>query len=252
LRAGGQLIAVSSQEQNEANKAKAAWGISYPMIGDPALVIAKELHRRGILTLYVDTDKWTKGDMKGLRTYKEGMIQPGICALTREWIKLYGWSLTPSAGNFGGATGRVHARDAWKAINRSLSGDFSLADYEPEYASKPKGGNGFLPRFFLKAMLLAEGNFIRPLGFELPPDGVSGRGKSHFNLKFLKNGTKWLVVLVAFALFASANPKRAVATALLYGAYFQVYCDPVYQHSWHLNSTASNNQLPSIAAKSRF
>ena len=63
--AGGQIIGVSSQDNDEAQKAKEAWKIEYEIVGDPSLVIAKELYERNILTLWVDQDKYTIGDMKG-------------------------------------------------------------------------------------------------------------------------------------------------------------------------------------------
>ena len=41
---GGQLIGVTSQTQTEAMQAQKAWGLSFPLVGDPQLVLAKELY----------------------------------------------------------------------------------------------------------------------------------------------------------------------------------------------------------------
>ena len=58
---------------------------------------------------------------------------------------------------------RLHAPDALTAIQKSLAGDTSFAEWSPEYLSSNQ--ISFAQRLFFKAILLAEGNFIVPLGY---------------------------------------------------------------------------------------
>ena len=215
--ADGQLIGVCSQEQDEIDKAQTAWGIDFPILADPQCFIAGVLKERAGLDLYIDRDKWTVGDMKGHRSYQVGMYEPGVCAVRQDLTKLYSWALKPTAANTGGAMGRVHAADAWKAIQLSLSGDFSLADWEPEYTleGKPRM-NGFM----FKLITLAEGNFIRPLGMELPEDGGVGEGHetgaSHFATVRRKNMRK---VAAAGLVSVAALWKKPLPAAVLLALY---------------------------------
>ncbi len=257
--AGGQIIGVSSQDNDEAQKAKEAWKIEYEIVGDPSLVIAKELYERNILTLWVDQDKYTIGDMKGLRTYKEGMMEPGVAAITKDWEKLYAWALIPSRKNSGGATGRVHAKDAMKAIERSLSGDKSLANWVPEYVENPRQNgmmntNTLAGRTMFKAMMLAKGNFIRPVGLELPEDGVSGKGYKHFQDSITTQFTKIGGASVAMALLARKFPRAIASFLVLYGIYHEYVCEPVYTASWLMEegSNLDKNVLPRLVQQSKL
>ena len=172
-------MGVCSQEQDEIDKAQTAWGIEFPILADPQCFIAGVLKEQADLDLYIDTAKWTVGDMKGHHTYQVGMFEPGVCAVKPEGgglTKLYSWALYPSAANSGGAIGRVHATDAWKAIQLSLTGDFSLADWVPEYTTAPPPPVSAINSVLRRWTQVAHGNFIRPLGFELPEDGGVGPG----------------------------------------------------------------------------
>ena len=178
--------------------------------------IAPPLNERAGLDLYIDRDKWTVGDMKGHRSYQVGMYEPGVCAVKQDLTKLYSWALKPTAANTGGAMGRVHAADAWKAIQLSLTGDLSLADWEPEYTLEGTRMNSVM----FKLITLAEGNFIRPLGMELPEDGGVGEGHetgaSHFATVRRKNMRK---VAAAGLVSAAALWKKPLPAAVLLALY---------------------------------
>ena len=95
-----------------------------------------------------------------------------MVVLGRDFQKLFGWALIPSSSNAGGAVGRIHASDVLYATKKSLSGDLSLSDWTPEYAS-PGFGVGswkiWIRNMVMKWLLLAEGNFIRePARLVLP------------------------------------------------------------------------------------
>ena len=70
------------------------------------------------------------------------------------------------------------------------------------------------------------------------------RGTGHFNGKFIKNGAKLAVAALATVLAARAKPRLTLAALLAYAAYFQVYCEPVYQASW--TGKFGKNLLPGM------
>ena len=51
--AGGQLVGVCSQEQDEIDKAQTAWGIDFPILADPQCFIAGVLKEQADLDLYI-------------------------------------------------------------------------------------------------------------------------------------------------------------------------------------------------------
>lgn len=210
------------------------------------------LHEKEILTLYADTEKYGKnGDMVGHNFYEKAMLEPGVCAISKTYKKLYGWALIPAAKNFGGAVGRVRGKDAWKAIKKSLDGDLSLNNWIPDDIANIS--LSWPRRLFVKFLLLAEGNFIRPHGLELPESGVSARGQGHFRKKILKCLGK-LACLVGFiGWLGRTAPKFTVSAVIAYVIYYQIYCEPVYQASWHLNRPKPDgNALPSLYAAAKL
>lgn len=248
INAGGQLIAVSSQEPGDVARAKEQWGIRYPVVSDPALVIAKELHRRDLLTLYVDTEKYTTGDMKGHRTYAEGMIQPGLIALLPDWSKLYAWACIPDAHNMGGAVGRVKPEDFWRAISSSLAGDRSLVDWVPDdVRSSQEGASNIGKQILLRFIMLANGNFIRPLGLELPEEGSNPTFDGHVRGMMAKSLAKLAVMAMVLRSLSQKQPLVAQALMLAYVPYYVLRCEPVYRHSWHMAGNQGNNALLQLA-----
>lgn len=248
LNQGGQLIALSSQEPAEAARAKEQWGIRYPVIGDPKLVVPIELYKRGLLTLYVDVEKYTTGDMKGLRTYEKGMVEPGVVALMPDWTKLYGWACVPSAKNGGGAVGRVTAEDAWTAISASLSGDHSMVDWIPEsVANSTEGFDSVFKQIFLRIVMLAEGNFARPMGLELGEKSNVATFDGHMAKKVAKNLMKVLLLVLLMLQLAHKFPGLASFCFCLHIVYYWQCCEPVFRASWHLAGGRDNNVLPRLA-----
>merc|ERR1712039_557588 len=228
--------------------AKTLWEIKYQIVSDPALVIAKELHRRRLLTLYVDNEKYTSGDMKGLRTYAEGMIQPGIIALLPDWTKLYGWACVPDAHNMGGAVGRVKPEDFWRALTASLSGDKSLVDWVPDDVQhSSEGAHNIAKQIFLRVVLLANGNFIRPLGLELPEHGGNPSFDGHIRGMVGKSLAKVCVLALALRALSKQNKSAARAFIASYIPYYLIRCEPVFRHSWHMGGNRGKNALLQIS-----
>ena len=273
--AGGQLVGVTGETQAKADRARSAWGLRFEMLGDPQLVVAKALYERGIMELYVDTDKWTKGDMAGHHRYEQGMIEPGVAivradtaataqtdpnAPMRTWTKLFAWAAVPRAGNAGAATNRIEPATAWRAAMSALAitptpapAPSTVPPTAPPPAVLGMRTDQDLSRMrqaFVALMLLAHGNFVRPLGFELPADGVSIEGPAHVRNRILFHAMPKVLAVAAAAMFSARRAPAATLLALaVYGWYYFRVCHPVMLHSWF--GEFGRNALPGLVAADR-
>ena len=121
-------------------------------------------------------------------SYKVGMLQPGVLALSGAIATaggerstgtpeiLLSWGSVPTAENVNGAVNRLHPKDALAAVQRSLSGDFSMA-YPAVVQGKSTRSDQAPPLPLLYALLLANGNFVAPKALVLDPDGGGGLQK---------------------------------------------------------------------------
>jgi len=201
--------------------------------------------------LYIDTEKFTTGDMKGLRTYQKGMIEPGLVALTADWRKLYGWACVPSASNMGGALGRVKAEDFWQAVSKSLAGDTSLMDWVPDYVLDSKeGASNVFTQIKLRLVLLANGNFLRPEGLELPEEGAARTYEGHMKWMFAKSMAKIATLIFVLAKLNKKEPRLALTLIAAYVPFYFIRCEPVFRASWHMAGSRRKNALPVLMQSS--
>jgi len=153
--------------------------------------------------------------------YETGMLQPGVVALQGE-IDVYNdkatnedrkvlvtWGSIPTLDNAMGAAGRLHPRDAWSAVKRSLDGDFSLA--------RPETIQGKIPinPIVFCMMLMANGNFIMPKTFT--NDVNTGRGADIKRQSAMRKG---FLALGALGFGAVKAPKQTSALLAAYLSYF--------------------------------
>lgn len=152
---GGETYAVCSQEQPAADQAKESWNLGFTMISDPQIVIGEMLYNRGLLDIMVDAD--VEGGVQVLSNnaeiaggkYAVGVYHPGVIVLTRDFKPLFSWA------------------SLLKATDAGLRGDLTLARWQPPATVLPFPGYEYI----FPALLLANGNFVRPRGFLLGADG---------------------------------------------------------------------------------
>ena len=145
-------------------------------MSDPSCELVLAMNRNGWINSVVEMDESRTSSesyfVQQIGTqYEIGMLQPGVVALQGE-IDVYNdkatnedrkvlvtWGSIPTLDNAKGAAGRLHPRDAWSAVKRSLDGDFSLA--------RPETIQGKIPinPIVFCMMLMANGNFIMPKTF---------------------------------------------------------------------------------------
>jgi hypothetical protein len=205
--AGGEVFAVTSEPQTLASEARRCWELPFESVGDPHHEIADDCRERGWMHLFVNRDLGLLVEGTGFASHPKGFFQPGVLAVTREGRVLYRWRGRPTRRNAGGATSRPRPEHVWEETRKAL-------------AKGPEGGDaGFDPvtDFDMQApswplfvfVLLANGNFLRPMPFPLSrggPDDLQKRLKRAF--------TKALLFLAALGVAFAALPSVWVLAAL--------------------------------------
>jgi len=160
------------------------------------------MNERGFINSVIDTDRMKDVLERNGYSYEVGMLQPATLALDKKSSVLYTWSSIPGPQNIQGAAGRPSPRAVWKAVQRTLSGDYSLVQGKPSAESIP------IPLFV--ALVMAHGNFIYPKPFFYPHE---------------KKGIRYalgVILLVGVATLAGLikSPKPTLAAHSLYALYF--------------------------------
>jgi hypothetical protein len=164
--AGGEIYAITSEPQRLAARAQDEWGLGFDCIGDPHQEISATCRERGWLRLFVNEKM---GFLRGSATrfdpqHPKGYFQPGVLALSSSSRVLYRWRSTPTHKNIGGAMERPTAGHVWSRISRALE----QPAYAPDAAhddDPPLDSRG-APWPLFACLLIANGWFIRPRGFE--------------------------------------------------------------------------------------
>jgi len=212
------VVGLTSAPQSQADAAATEWKIRFPLVSDPSCALVHDLNRRGLLKSAVETTVVREGGLfnelvgKGTKMYATGMLQPGVVALqgpADNPVVLLSWGCEPSPANINGAVGRLPPRKAWAVVQRSLAGDFSSARLTGDQA----GDKPPLPVFY--ALLMANGNFIRPL--PLTQD-LEGRDDGLIAMAIVKIVLACAGVGVGLA----KVPRETLALLLAYCAYFRL------------------------------
>jgi len=175
-KAGGEIFAVTSEPQTLAREARASWQLDFEPIGDPHHEVADACRERGWLDLIVNPRVDFLKRMRTWASHPKGYFQPGVLAISRTGRVLYRWRGVPTRQNAGGATSRPEAEHVWHSIERALAQQADAADAALD--SPPSIDWKAPPWPLFVALLLANGNFIRPRGFGLTrggPNDTQGR-----------------------------------------------------------------------------
>lgn len=173
--AGGEIYAVTSEPQALASRAQAEWDLGFEAVGDPHHEIAGTCRDRGWLDLFFNPKlgllQASASTMESSfdPQHPKGYYQPGVLALSSSSRVLYRWRCVPTHKNMGGATERPTAEHVWSEVNRALAGPTDAADAAPD-TDPPLDSRG-LPWPLFASLLIANGWFIRPLGFVQTPGG---------------------------------------------------------------------------------
>lgn len=258
---GGEIYGVVAQKQAAADAAKQAWGLDFPMLSDPQVRIGESLAQRGLLEIYVDQEFGEfvmKGPFGGRLTgpkgtgmagggYEAGMYQPAVIALTADFKPLFSWASVPAPTNIGGAIGRPEAADVVKAVRAGFAGDTSLVNWTDKYSSAQTGGssgrllNNYIrrvpPLFYL--LLLANGNFLMPMGFTMDK---KGGGQPDLGTPAMKAAAVAASVMASLAL-RRPDPRRTAAAVAAYAAYVHLVWGPMFQTVWKPWGSDPKNSL---------
>lgn len=211
---GGQIVAVSSQTNAVSLKAKKTWEIQFPMLGDPTCSVVNLMNERGWIDSVIEKKNGEIESMLGVH-YEVGMLQPAVLGLDKNGSVLYTWSCKPGPNNINGAIGRPKPKNVWKAVQLSLSGDFSLAQGNGKinFSGPP------MPMPVFWALLMAHGNFISPKPFIQDQDGRGDvmRDIAYNAKKLIAAGSICGVATLGGLVKA---PKPTLALHMLYAIYF--------------------------------
>ena len=100
-------------------------------------------------------------------SHPKGYFQPGVLALSRDGRVLYRWRCRPTRQNIGGAIARPTAPHVWSRVKEALQkpANFPDAPHDdtPELDARPAPWPVFV------TLLIANGWFLRPVGFDQRP-----------------------------------------------------------------------------------
>ena len=160
------MYGITSEPHSLAQEAEAAWGLSFPIVGDPHHEVRKHLQSRGWLDVFFNADdghlrnrSWT--------SHPNGYYQPAVISINRAQRILYRWRCVPKYQNMSGAGARPEARYVIGKIREAMN----MTD-DAELDRQPLMGAGELNWFQFLLILTAHGWFLRPKAFPLLRDGT--------------------------------------------------------------------------------
>lgn len=167
-RAGGEIYAVTSEPQTLARNAQEDWDTGFEHVGDPHQEISRQCTERGWLSLFVNdwSEKFAGGAMSWV-SHPKGYFQPGVLALSRDGRVLYRWRCRPNRQNIGGALARPTAPHVWDSVQAALREPVDAPDVPHDDA--PVLNNRPIPWPVFIALLVSNGWFLRPVGFDQRP-----------------------------------------------------------------------------------
>jgi hypothetical protein len=163
--AGGEVFGISSEPHSLATEAEKAWGLEFPIIGDPHHEIRKDLKTRGWLDVFHNADD---GHLRNRNwaDHPNGYYQPAVLAADKAGKVLYRWRCVPKYSNMSGAGGRPEARYIWDHVQAAQS-----SSEDAQLDRDPLLGAGQLSWFRFLLILVGHGWFVRPKAFPLMRDG---------------------------------------------------------------------------------
>ena len=250
---GGEVVGLTSAAQSEADVAAASWGLDFPVLGDTSCTLVALMNARGWITSVVETgDEVTAEDGRMARgfgmVYETGMLQPGVVALRGAADGdgeandgggsggaaaipevLLTWGSVPSSKNVNGAVGRLSAKRAWAAVQRSMDGDFSLS--RPAVDQSPRSGRAAPPRPVFWLLLMAHGNFVAPrfFTFDVETAGDSNRGGRSLRGMLGDAARNAALAALATGVGLWRAPAPTVGALAVYAAYFLRPAGPYMQ-----------------------
>ena len=166
--AGGEIFAITSEPHSLAANAQEHWETGVEHVGDPHQEILGECKDRGWLSVFVAD--WGEGFItsgKNWMSHPKGYFQPGVLALSREGRVLYRWRCRPNRQNVGGAMARPTAPHVWARVEAALQEPADAPDVPHDDA--PVLSDRPVPWPVFIALLIANGWFLRPVGFDQRP-----------------------------------------------------------------------------------
>ena len=121
------IYGITAEPHKQAQKAKAQWGLSFDMIGDPSNAIAKQVKTDG----HVPKLAITQAEQQPMhpfigsrKAYPNGAVQPGVLFLRVNAVLpprvLFSWAVKPSFSTIGGASARPDLDDIWEVVQDRL------------------------------------------------------------------------------------------------------------------------------------
>jgi len=228
--AGGEIVGLTAAPQSQADTAAREWRIQFPLVSDPYCELVTAMNRNGWITsVVVMDDSVTSSDSFFVKNtgsqYSTGMLQPGVVALQgpvdvyTEKCKggagidssvLLSWGSVPSLDNINGAGGRLPPKEAWRAVQASLAGDYSLANPDSKKLAKVS-----VHPYVLFFLLMANGNFIEPKTFT--NNVMNGHGA------YEKMKGAAAKALFAFGVLGIGVGKAPLLTSTALAAYFSYF-----------------------------
>ncbi len=163
-RAGGEVLAITSEPQSLATEAEEDWEFGFPAVGDPHHEILETCRERGLVEVFFN-ENYGHLRNRPWASHPKGYYQPAALALTNEGRVLYRWRCRPTRSNMSGAGARPAATYTWNEIQSRLAGG-----EEPPLDEAPELGAKDLSWFRFLLILLAHGWFLRPRAFPLARD----------------------------------------------------------------------------------
>jgi hypothetical protein len=170
--AGGEIFALTSEPQSLARNAQDDWETGFEHVGDPHQEILGQCVERGWLSLFVNDwgEDFIGGKMSWV-SHPKGYFQPGVLALTRDARVLYRWRCRPTRQNIGGALARPTAPHVWTRVQAALAEPANASDVPHD--DNPTFDTSPVPWPLFVSVLISNGWFLRPAGFDQRAGGVS-------------------------------------------------------------------------------
>jgi len=169
---GGEIFAITSEPQSLARNAQDDWKTGFEHIGDPHQEVLGQCTDRGWLSLFVND--WGDGSFSkptSWVSHPKGYFQPGVLALSRDARVLYRWRCRPTRKNVGGALMRPTALHVWTRVQAALAESKDAPDVPHD--DNPVLDTNSVPWPLFVTLLLANGWFLRPVGFDQRVGGAA-------------------------------------------------------------------------------